>query len=71
MLEEKHDHVAQIKQNRQKQEQDLTDVQSMYKQLQNNVNKERKKGFYITTPSTLMLVERPQEGLSVVTELKC
>ncbi|XP_059157116.1 coiled-coil domain-containing protein 40-like isoform X2 [Physella acuta] len=44
MLEEKHDHVAQIKQNRQKQEQDLTDVQSMYKQLQNNVNKERKKG---------------------------
>ncbi|GFR74317.1 coiled-coil domain-containing protein 40 [Elysia marginata] len=44
LLEQKHDQVADLKQERQKEEQELTDVRSLYKDSQTIVNKERKKG---------------------------
>lgn len=44
MLEQKHDTVAGLKQERQKEEQELVEVRSLYKDGQLVVNKEKKKG---------------------------
>ena len=44
LLEQKHDQVADLKQERQKEEQELSDVRNLYKDSQTVVNKERKKG---------------------------
>lgn len=43
MLESKHDEVATLKKDRQNEEQELTDVRHLYKDLQSIVNKENKK----------------------------
>ncbi|CAL1527056.1 unnamed protein product [Lymnaea stagnalis] len=44
ILEQQHDKVATLKQERQKEEQELTDIRGLYKESQLIVNKERKKG---------------------------
>ncbi|GFO16023.1 coiled-coil domain-containing protein 40 [Plakobranchus ocellatus] len=44
LLEQKHDQVAELKQERQKEEQELSDVRGLYKDSQTLVTKERKKG---------------------------
>jgi len=48
MLEKHHDSFTQAAQDRQKKEQMLSDVQSMYKNHQLGVNSERKKGLLCT-----------------------
>ena len=44
ILEKNHDQVSGLKQERQKEEQELNDVRSLYKDSQITVNKEKKKG---------------------------
>lgn len=47
ILEQKHDQVAKLKQERQKEEQQLSDVRSLYKDSLTIVNKERKQGQHL------------------------
>ena len=43
MLEKRHDEYSDVQQVRQQEEQQLTDVQNMYKELQFKANQEKKK----------------------------
>ena len=47
MLEKRHDEYADVQQVRQQEEQQLTDVQNMYKDLQFKANQEKKKSKWI------------------------
>ena len=48
MLEKRHDEFSDVQQVRQQEEQQLTDVQNMYKDLQFKANQEKKKSMFIT-----------------------
>lgn len=54
MLEKKHDEFSEVQQTRKQEEQQLEDVRSMYKDLQYNVNQEKKKSkcgkFFVILP---------------------
>ena len=43
MLEKRHDEYSDVQQVRQQEEQQLTDIQNMYKELQFKANQEKKK----------------------------
>ena len=57
LLEQKHDQVAGLKQERQKEEQELNDVRSLYKDSQMIVNSEKKKGLAIYYYTCVYLME--------------
>lgn len=48
MLEKRHDEFSDVQQVRQQEEQQLTDVQNMYKDLQFKANQEKKKSMFVT-----------------------
>ena len=47
MLEKRHDEFSDVQQVRQQEEQQLTDVQNMYKDLQFKANQEKKKSMFV------------------------